>query len=102
MTTPSSNTTILIIASLVVAGGAYWYFFTGSPASEGSFTAGSSQSAAQAQFETLIGQLGPISFDLTILSDPRFNALVDLTMPITPEPTGRKDPFAPIPGVSKK
>lgn len=101
MKMPSSNTIILIIASLVVAGGAYWYFFTDSPkGGEGSFTAGSSQSAAQAQFETLIGQLGPISFDLTILSDPRFTALVDLTTPIEPEPTGRKDPFAPIPGVS--
>lgn len=102
MKKPNANTLFLIIASLVVAGGIYWYFFTGSPAEEGSLSTGSSQSQAQAQFETLIGELGPISFDLTILSDPRFNALVDLATPITPEPLGRKDPFAPIPGVVKK
>jgi hypothetical protein len=103
MKKPSSNTLFLIVASLVVAGGIYWYFFTGSPApQQGSLITGFSQSRAQAQFEVLIGELGPISFDLTILSDPRFNSLVDLTTPITPEPAGRKDPFAPIPGVSTK
>ncbi len=102
MKKPSSNTIFLIVASLVVAGGLYWYFFTGSPESEGSLVTGFAQSQAQAQFETLIGELGPISFDLTILSDPRFNALVDLATPITPEPVGRKDPFAPISGVSSK
>lgn len=102
MKLPNSNTIFLIIASLVVAGGAYWYFFTGSPASDAPLSEGSAQSAAQIQFETLIGELGPITFDLTILSDPRFNALVDLTTPIEPEPIGRKDPFAPIPGVSSQ
>lgn len=96
----NSNTIFLIIATLVVAGGLYWYFFSGGRAADGgTLVAGSPTSQAQAKFEVLIGQLGPISFDLSILSDPRFLGLVDLSVPIEPEPQGRKDPFAPIPGV---
>lgn len=94
----SGNTIFLVVATLIVAGGIYWYFFTGSP--QAPITAVGPSNAAQAQFETLIGELGPITFDLTILSDPRFAALVDLTTPISPEPVGRRDPFAPVPGVS--
>lgn len=103
MKKPSGNTLFLIIASLVVAGGIYWYFFTGgsSPSSlDLPLTTSSTQSAAQVRFETLTTQLGPIAFNLSILTDPRFLALVDLTTPITEEPIGRKDPFAPVSGLS--
>jgi hypothetical protein len=100
MKLPSSNTIFLVIASLVVAGGVYWYFFTGSPTSDQSVTAGTTENLAQARFDTLTSELGPITFDLTILTDPRFTALVDLATPIEEEPIGRKDPFAPVPGVS--
>jgi len=99
MKKPNLNTIFLAVAAVLVAGGLYWYFFMGAP-DEQSLSAGAVQSQAQAQFETLIGQLEPITFDLTILSDPRFTALVDLTTPIASEPAGRTDPFAPISGVS--
>jgi len=95
----NSNTLFLIIATVLVIGGLYWYFFTGTTV-EQSLSAGAVPNRAQAQFETLIGQLEPITFDLTILSDPRFAVLVDLSTPVDPEPAGRTDPFAPIPGVS--
>lgn len=101
MKKPNLNTIFLIVAALFVAGGLYWYFLMGAP-EEQSLSAGAVQSQAQARFETLIGQLEPITFDLTILSDPRFTALVDLTTPLSPESAGRTDPFAPITGVSAK
>jgi hypothetical protein len=93
----SGNTIFLIIASLVVAGGLYWYFFTGSPSADLPLsTALPAQSAAQTRFDTLTSELGPITFNLAILSDPRFTALVDLATPVGEEPIGVKDPFAPI------
>lgn len=94
----NSNTTFLGIATLLVLAGAYWFFFSGSSAPPLSLSG--SQNVAQARFEMLIGELAPISFDLSILSDERFAALLDITVPTTPEPIGRTDPFAPLPGVS--
>ena len=95
-----TKTILLILAAVVVAGGAYWYFFTGTGGDALPLTAlptGGNQ--VQVQFDTLVGELTPISFTSTIFSDPRFASLVDLATPITPEGAGRIDPFAPIPGV---
>jgi len=92
------SNTILILATLIVAAGAYWYFFTGT-GNEPPLTTEVTESQAQLQFQILVGQLQPISFNTSIFSDPRFLALVDLTTPITPETAGRPDPFAPVPGV---
>lgn len=94
-----TNTIILIITTLLVAAGAYWYFFTGT-GNEPPISTGPTVSQAQTQFEALVGELQPISFDTSIFQDPRFNALVDITTPISPESAGRLDPLAPIPGVS--
>jgi hypothetical protein len=96
-----SNTIILIVATLIVAAGAYWYFFTGT-GNEPPLTTTTSGNDSQAQFQTLVSELQPISFDTSIFSDPRFMALVDLATPVTPESAGRPDPFAPVPGVSGK
>lgn len=94
-----SNTIILIIATLIVAAGAYWYFFTGTESAP-PLTTTTSGNESEAQFQALVSELQPINFNTSIFTDPRFTALVDITTPITPEPTGRTDPFAPIPGVS--
>jgi hypothetical protein len=92
-----SNTILIIIATIIVAAGAYWYFFTGTgnqpPLSESAST-----TQAQTQFQALVSELTPISFDTSIFSDPRFNVLVDITTPISPETIGRLDPFAPVSG----
>lgn len=96
---PKTNTILIIICTLVVGAGAYWYFFTGS-GNEQPLTEVTASSGAQAQFQSLVSQLQPITFDTSIFSDPRFMALVDLTTPIMPETAGRIDPFAPVPGVS--
>ena len=95
--TPS--TLLILITACIVAGGAYWYFFI-NVGSQPPLSSGTSENPAQIQFQTLVSQLQPISFDTSIFSDPRFLALHDLTTSIAPEPAGRLDPFAPIAGVS--
>lgn len=93
-----TRTTILILAVILVAAGLYWFFFSGNSGSETPLTPSSSQNTAQSQFQTLVGQLQPITFNTSIFNDPRFTALVDLTTPILAEPSGRSDPFGPIYG----
>jgi len=95
-----SNTIILIVATLIVAAGAYWYFFTGTGNALPLTVSSSSGNVSQAQFQTLVDELRPVNFDTTIFSDPRFTSLIDITTPVTPEPSGRSDPFAPIPGIA--
>lgn len=92
-----SNTIILIIASVAIAAIAFWYF-AGQEGTEAPLTESipSLENPAQTQFQILVSQLQPISFDTDIFSDPRFISLVDLTTPIEPEVAGRNDPFAPI------
>ena len=91
-----SNTAILIVVSLLVAAGAYWYFFTGTGNLPPLTVTSAQVSQAQTQFQMLVSQLQPISFNTDIFSDARFNALVDLTTPVSPETSGRLDPFAPL------
>ncbi len=90
-----SNTMLLILITLLIAGGAYWYFFTGN-GDQPPLSVSTSVNRAQTQFQTLVNELKPISFATDLFSDPRFNALVDLATPVTPEPAGRVDPFAPL------
>ena len=94
-----SNTTLLIITTLVVAAGAYWYFFTGT-GNQPPLTASVQENQSAALFRSLVSELQSISFDTSIFSDARFNALVDITTPVAPESAGRLDPLAPIAGVS--
>jgi hypothetical protein len=98
-----TNTIILIVATLIVAAGAYWYFFTGTDTNPPLTTTSSSSSGgnlSEAQFQALLSELQPITFNTSIFSDPLFAALVNLATPINPEPIGRTDPFAPISGIS--
>ena len=94
-----SNTTLIVTVALIVAALAYWYFFTGT-GNQPPLSTDVPTNQVQMQFEALVGQLEPISFNTKIFSDPRFNALVDITTPISPEPFGRVDPLAPISGGS--
>lgn len=94
-----SNPAPFIIALLLAAAGIYWYFFTGSE-NQLPLSADSSINQAQTKFQTLVSELTPISFNTDIFSDARFNALVDITVPISPESVGRLDPFAIITGAS--
>jgi len=90
----------LIISTLALSAIAYWYFFTGAQGNEPPLTASVEENQAAIQFRTLVGELQNITFNTSISNDPRFNALIDITTPITPESAGRLDPLAPILGVS--
>lgn len=90
-----SNTIFIILATIAIAGGAYWYFFTGT-GNEPPLTATVTGNEAQTEFQVLVSELQPISFDTTIFSDARFVSLVSLATPISVETSGRIDPFASI------
>lgn len=94
------NKNILIAAAvLVLLGAGYW--FMRPKAIEPSLTQSVTVNAAQVKFQTLANQLGPISFDTSLFADPRFAVLVDLSVTVTPEPSGRLDPFAPLGGITR-
>lgn len=90
------NVITIIVVTLIIIGGGYWYFT--SQSSNDAPLSGSvpTDSPVQSQFDLLVNQLQPITFNTAIFSDPRFTALIDLTTPITPETPGRADPFAPL------
>jgi len=102
MQSNSNSSILIVIATLVVGAGAYWFFFTGTGNDAPLMPIDANQNEAQLRFNALVSELGSISFDTRIFSDPRFEALVDLATPIAPETSGRFDPFAPIPGVTGK
>ena len=43
-------------------------------------------------------QLRAVTLDGTIFTDPAFQSLLDYGIEIVPEPVGRENPFAPLPG----
>ena len=95
----SSRIKIIIVALIVifVLGAGYLLYFNNTPSSTTAVSAtGAPSSPAEVTFLNLASQLNSISFDTTILSDPRFTALVDIHTAILPETSGRTDPFAPI------
>ncbi len=97
-----SRQTLIIIAVAVVVLGAGAYFMWGNqPAQEGTLSVtDNSTGDVEDTFVNLAAHLDSIAFDATILTDPRFMALQDLHTSIVAEAAGRKDPFAPIPGVA--
>ncbi len=96
----NKNTIIAIVIGVVVlAAAAYMLFFNGDT---NVVTEGIPVTPAETTFVNLAAQLEPLGFDTSILSDPRFTALQDIHTAIVPEASGRKDPFAPIPGLSTK
>jgi hypothetical protein len=94
-----SNALILTVAVLIVAAGGYWYF---SGSEDVPLTAIISKNDSQAQFQTLVSELKPVSFNTNIFSQPTFMSLVDLKTDVTPETVGRLDPFAPVAGTNVK
>jgi len=94
------NPILTALATIVIVAGVYWYFSTGTE--QPSLTVGVGGTQSQVRFQTLVGELSPISFNTDIFSDPRFNVLVSITVPISPEMVGRLDPFAPVASVNEK
>ncbi|PIR82906.1 hypothetical protein COU19_03145 [Candidatus Kaiserbacteria bacterium CG10_big_fil_rev_8_21_14_0_10_56_12] len=94
---PSASTILIILTACVVVGGVLWYVNAQNTA-QAPLTA-STNNASQAEFQVLVTQLQPITFDTSIFSDPHFLALKDITTQVAPVPLGRLDPFASVGGV---
>lgn len=96
-----SQKNISIIAIIIVLGGGAAYFFLGTKDSGETVTAvGAPTSVAQARFLGLASELDTVTFDVSIFKDPRFLGLKDIHTTVIAEPSGRKDPFASLPGVT--
>ncbi|HVX91431.1 MAG TPA: hypothetical protein VHC20_07525 [Candidatus Paceibacterota bacterium] len=91
---------IIGLGAVVILAVVYLIFFDKSASPD--LTSGTTSSPEELFFVNLSGELSDISFDTSVLDDPRFAALTDIRTAILPETTGRHDPFAPISGVSTK
>ncbi len=98
--TISKTTGILIVLGILVLAAAGYLLLR--PAPPVMTTTGAPGSDAEAVFVSLTAKLDPVTFDTSVLKDPRFQSLVDIRTAILPEPSGRTDPFAPLPGVVTK
>ena len=89
--------TISIVIVVLVAAAA-WYMLSGTSSDNAvltSETAAAAPAGAQDLVDSLLA-LRAVTLAGTIFSNPAFQALRDLTTPITPEPAGRANPFAPL------
>ena len=93
------NKSIIIGLGAVIIIAVIYLFFFNTP-DEADLTAEAAGSDAELYFVNLAEELGTISFDSTLLSDPRFAALIDIRTPIFEEAVGRRDPFASVPGLN--
>ncbi len=89
----------LVIGLIVVAFFAYRVFF-GVDGIDASLLISDkssiSQGAVGQDLLQLINTLNNLELDESIFTDPVFRSLDDLSQDLTPEPSGRNNPFAPI------
>lgn len=94
---PTSRTNIILIVLGILILAAAGYLLFGQGATVGVLSEGASPaSEAELTFLALTARIDPVDFDTSILQDPRFAALRDIRTSVTPEATGRFDPFAPF------
>ncbi len=95
---PRSTKILYAAAAIVFLGAAYYYLIFNKDSGAAVESNGVAASSAEISFISLIGQIDPISFDVSVLSDPKFTQLQDIRIAVIPEPSGRKDPFLPYSG----
>jgi hypothetical protein len=97
------NKLVVIIIILLVIGGA-WYALAGGGESDTSSSSSSPLTSTKATTRddaaliATLTSLRAIKLEGTIFSNPAFIGLRDYTTAIIPEPVGRADPFAALPG----
>ncbi len=97
-----NRTTVLsiILAVVLLGAGVYYFVFFNRDTGTALTSTDGGVSDQEQDFLTLVGQLDPIVFDTSLLTDPRFTTRTDISTTIVPEVSGRSDPFAPIAGSS--
>lgn len=90
------------IALVIVASGAlvYYMFFNGDNSLATVTSSGNPSSSSEATFLGFASELETVVFEADIFSDPRFTSLKDIRTTVVPELSGRRDPFAPLAGVT--
>lgn len=84
--------------AFILLGAAYLFFFNKNSTDSTITQTNTSTSASDAErvFLNLSSELGAISFDTKIFSNPNFTALTDIHTAVLIEAQGRHDPFATI------
>lgn len=97
------NNRTTVIALAIVLGGVlvYMFFFREDPTQNttGLTTFGNSDvNVTNQQFIALFGELQRIEIkeNTDLFEDPYYRSLVDYSQPVSPEPVGRDNPFAPL------
>ncbi len=94
----SKTTGIALVLGVLLLGAAAYLLFRPSTG-PGVAGIGAPASEAELTFITLTAKIDPVAFDTSILLDPRFVGLRDIRTAVIPEPSGRTDPFSPLPGI---
>ncbi len=88
-----------IVALIIVATGAAIYYLY--PQEGATVTSsGTPSSSSEAAFLGYAGELETVTFNAGIFADPRFLSLKDIHTTVVSELAGRRDPFAPLSGVT--
>lgn len=87
---------LVLIAVIAVA----WYELSASPAAPSSLLSTSAAGGADQQLVSTLLTLRAVTLSGAIFNDQSFKTLQDFTTQIQPEPVGRTDPFAPLPGAA--
>lgn len=85
----------MVLAAVVV----YLYFLGDKGPTADSLLIGTDAGGIGSVELSLLNQMKSLQIDTTLFRDPAYKALVDYTVAIEPEPVGRPNPFAPVPGV---
>ena len=96
MRTPQTISPVKVIAAVVLLVGGFvgYDLFLANKASAVDNLPGQ----APSQAATIVDKIKTITLDGSIFTNPEFTSLQDLTVPVPPEPLGKDNPFAPIPG----
>lgn len=87
----------MIVVVVAIIALVYFYIEGGSAPSNDNLAA-EGGSIGQSEL-ALLNQVSTLNIDTTFFSEPSYQSLRDFTVTIAPEPVGRPNPFAPVPGV---
>lgn len=99
---PSKTKTYGMIAIVILAFLLIYFYMSGDTPTTGTLTPGSSYGTVGASELGLLNQVRSLKIDSALFTDPVFVSLQDYSVAITPEPVGRPNPFAPLPGETVK
>lgn len=88
---------LMAVVLVVAIAGVGWFFLAGSSEPEAVLTTEAPSVPPEAQqLIASLNALSAVTLDGSIFASPAFQALRDFSTPITTEPVGRKNPFAPL------